>query len=223
MTETPRPLLFDLDGTLVDSAPGLRNALNRFLATLGRRSLDLAEVKALIGDGSLNLVAGALAATGDSPRDAAELAWHLDAYLAIYQASAAAETTAFPRVADTLAALAAAGHPMAVCTNKPERPSRAILEGLGLAANFDVVAGGDTLPVRKPDPGHLFGALDRLGSTRERAVMIGDNEHDAAAGRAAGLPVVLVTYGYARLPLDSLGAACLIDDFAALPAALDAL
>jgi phosphoglycolate phosphatase len=119
-----------------------------------------------------------------------------------------------------LAALRAAGYGTAVATNKPQHATGELLRGLGLARLFDGVAGGDRYPVRKPDPGHLLRLIDELGGDPKRAAMIGDSENDAAAARAAGLPLVLMRYGYARIDPAELGADRVLDRFDELPAAL---
>jgi phosphoglycolate phosphatase len=213
-------LIFDLDGTLVDSAPDLRAALNEMLRERGYKPLSLPQVKAMIGDGIPALVARALAASGAEPAEAASA---LPRYLELYEADAARLTQPYPAVPETLAALRRRGYRMAICTNKPQNATIAVLEGLGLLALFDGIAGGDSFAVRKPDPGHLLGLVGAVGARAEAAAMIGDSENDAAAARSAGLPLVLMRYGYARANLDSLGADALLDHFAELPGALDRL
>jgi phosphoglycolate phosphatase len=112
---------------------------------------------------------------------------------------------------------------MAVCTNKPDRATQLVLADLGLGSCFEVVVGGDTAPCRKPDGGHLLAALGRLGASPANAAMIGDNENDAAAAHDAGLALVLMRYGYARRPIDELGADLVLDRFADLPQAIERL
>jgi phosphoglycolate phosphatase len=213
-------LVFDLDGTLVDSAPDLRAALNEMLRERGRPPLSLPQVKRMIGDGAAALVARALAASGSDPADAASA---LARFIELYEAEAVRLTRPYPAVPETLAALRRCGYRMAICTNKPQHATIAVLEGLGLLALFDGIAGGDRFAVRKPDPGHLLGLVGAVGARAEAAAMIGDSEIDAAAARSAGLPLVLMRYGYARADLDSLGADALLDHFAELPNALDRL
>ena len=204
-----RAVLFDLDGTLVDSAEDLRHALNIILAERGLRTLDLPEVKSMIGDGAAKLVERGLAATGG------DLAGHADAlrdFLAIYEANAADATRPYPGTIETLEALRANRLPLAVVTNKPEAATALVLEALGLASFFDVVVGGDTLPQRKPHPAPILHALAALGMTPGAAVMIGDNHHDVKAAKAAGTGAIAVTYGYSHLPHAELGADRLIDN-----------
>jgi phosphoglycolate phosphatase len=220
--KTRPSLLFDLDGTLVDSAPDLAAALNRLLAEEGRSALGLDQVKAMIGDGVAKLVERAVAATGPA-FEAPELARAVARYSAYYEAAASVETRPFPGVVATLDGLIDAGWGLAVCTNKPQAATLAVLKDLNLAPYFESVVGGDALPVRKPDGGHLLGALERMAGAPERAVMVGDGRNDVLAARDAGIPVVLVSYGYGAQAARRLGPDRVIDAFAELPAALAGL
>jgi len=215
---TARALLVDLDGTLVDSLPDLMAALNRLLAAEGQASLNAAEVRPMVGDGAARLVERAFAARG-GPGDV-PLPALVERFLAIYEADPVAQTRPYPGAAETLEALAAAGWRLAICTNKPEAASRKVLQGLGLAGLFQEVAGGDSFPVRKPDAGHLLGALGCLDVLPRHAVMLGDSHNDLQAARNAGLPVILVSFGYTRTPARELGADAVIDHFDELPDAL---
>jgi phosphoglycolate phosphatase len=209
--------VFDLDGTLVDSVPDLTNALNKVLQARGRAPLSRAEVAPMVGDGVPTLVARAFAARGG---DAAEAAAALPEYVGIYEANATALSRPYPGVAQTLQELRRRGYRNAVCTNKLQQASVAVLAGLDLAPLFDGLAGGDRYPVRKPDPGHLLGLIAELGGDPARAVMIGDSENDAAVAHAAAVPLILMRYGYARSDPATLGAAAVLDHFAELPATL---
>lgn len=212
-------LLFDLDGTLIDSVPDLRAALNRMLRERGRLPLSAAEVKSMVGDGVPALVARALGARGADPGDATAL----PRFLALYEAEPARLTRPYPQVAETLAALRRRGYRTAVCSNKPQHATILVLRALKLDGLFDGIAGGDRYPVRKPDPGHLLRLIGELGGDPGAAAMTGDNEIDAAAAHAAGMPLVLMRYGYARVPPESLHPAALLDDFAELPATFERL
>ncbi|HTV44898.1 MAG TPA: HAD-IA family hydrolase [Stellaceae bacterium] len=213
-------LVFDLDGTLVDSAAGLRAALNELLRERGHEPLSLPQVKAMIGDGVPALVARALAAAGSESGDSATA---LARFTELYEAGAVQWTRPYPRVAETLTELRRRGYQTAVCTNKLQRSSLVVLDGLGLLPLFDQIAGGDRFAVKKPDPGHLLALIAALGARPEAAAMIGDSENDAAAAHAARLPLILMRYGYCRGDPEGLAAAALLDDFAELPAALDRL
>jgi phosphoglycolate phosphatase len=213
-------LVFDLDGTLVDSVPDLQAALNEMLLERGRPPLSSLQVKRMVGDGVPALVAHALAASGADP---AEAATALPRFLEIYEANAAHLTRPYPDVPETLRALRHRGYRTAICTNKPQKATLAVLEGLDLLPLFDGVAGGDRFPVRKPDPGHLLALIAELGGRPAAAAMIGDNENDAAAARAAGVPLVLMRYGYARVDPDTLAPDALLDHFSDLPRVLNRL
>jgi phosphoglycolate phosphatase len=214
---TQNAILFDLDGTLVDSVPDLAAAANALLAELGRPALSLAQVTGMVGDGAPKLVERALAASGagDMPLRAA-----IERFLALYEADPTRLTRPYDSVPAVLEALAAAGWCLGVCTNKPERATRAVLAGLDLERFFAVVLGGDSGPTRKPDPGPLRLALNRLGSMPGSAAMIGDHRNDVAAARAAGMPVIFARYGYGAATLADLAPDAFIDRFAELPQAL---
>jgi len=213
-------LVFDLDGTLVDSVLDLRAALNEMLRERGRRALSPPEVQRMIGDGVPTLVARALAASGADP---AEAPMALSRFLEIYEASPAELSRPYPGVPETLAALRRRGYRTAICTNKPQRATIAVMQGLDLLPLFDGIAGGDRFAVKKPHPDHLLRLIAELGARPETSAMIGDNENDAAAARSAAIPVLLMRYGYARVDPESLAADALLEHFAELPAALDRL
>jgi phosphoglycolate phosphatase len=187
----PRLAVFDLDGTLVDSAPDIHAALDRLMAAHGRPPFARAEVIGMIGDGVRVLVQRACAAR-DLPFSEALLA----RFTADYTARAAEETALFPGIAEALDALQAAGWTLAVCTNKPAVATAALLSVLGLEGRFAAVGGGDSFPVRKPDPGHLLGTLRAAGGAPGQAVMIGDHRNDVLAARGAGLPCLFAGWGY---------------------------
>lgn len=213
-------LVFDLDGTLVDSVPDLTSALNHMLHEHGHPPLSPAEVAPMVGDGVAALVARGFAARGGTPAQA-EAA--MPRYLALYEANATTLTKPYPGVPETLADLRRRGYRQAVCTNKLQHATMTVLAGLALASFFDHVAGGDRYAVRKPDPGHLLELIGETGGTPERAVMIGDSENDAAVAHAARVPLIMMRYGYCRADPATLGAAAVLDHFAELPAALERL
>ena len=213
-------LVFDLDGTLVDSVMDLRAALNEVLRERGHRALSRAEVKHMIGEGVPALVARALAASGADP---AEAPMALPRFLEIYEANPTQLSRPYPGVPETLATLRRRGYRTAICTNKPQQATLAVMQGLDLLPLFDGIAGGDRFPVRKPHPGHLLQLIAELGARPEASAMIGDNENDAAAARSAAVPLVLVRYGYARVEPESLAADALLDHFSELPGALERL
>lgn len=213
----PAAVLFDLDGTLVDSLPDMHSAFNRFLGALGRPPVTPGDLRGWVGDGAAELVRRGLTFTGGMPdRPLSQL---VAEYIEHYRGHAACETRPYPQVVETLRALYEAGHPLAVCTNKPHALAVEVLRGLGLLDLFRVVLGGDSVPAKKPDPGHLTAALRAMDLPDQRAVMVGDSANDVKSAHAAGLPVVAVSFGYARVDPRDLGADVVIDHFGQLPAA----
>jgi phosphoglycolate phosphatase len=214
----PKAILFDLDGTLVDSARDLQDAVNVLLAEEGLRAIDKAEVTSMIGDGVAKLVERAVAATGG---DLTRIPLLVDRFLAIYEANASRYTETYPGVQETLEELRKLGLPLAVVTNKPYRATIDILDALGLRAYFRAVVGGDTLSKRKPDPAPIHLALERLDVEPAAALMVGDNYHDVQAARAAGVRAFAVTYGYSHKPHAELGADRLLASMSELLSALE--
>lgn len=210
-------LLFDLDGTLVDTAPDLVATLNTILLRNNREPLPLESVVKLVGDGARALLDRGFRETG-APAD------NLDAlvteFIDIYIESATLHSRSFPDVLEVLDGFATAGHRMAVCTNKPQRPSEIILHELDLMRFFDVVVGGDRLPTRKPDAGHLLGALELMNVSGRSSIMVGDSLNDVVSARKAKMPVIVVSYGYSTTPPAELGGDVLINKFADLPDAV---
>ena len=183
--------IFDLDGTLVDSAPDIRAALNRLMERQGHPPFALAEVTAMIGDGARALLAKAFAARGGAPDEAATAAFLQD-----LEANSAVLTRPYPGIPEALDVLAATGWGLAICTNKPIAATRTLLDALGLASRFAVVLGGDSLSVRKPDPGHVRGVLQAAGADAAEAVMIGDHQNDLRAAAGAGVRSIFAAWGY---------------------------
>jgi len=220
---TIRALIFDLDGTLIDSAPDLQAAGNRMLVPLGRREVSVQEVQMMIGDGVPKLVERCFVATGDIPPEA-EFQQHVTAFIKDYEPRSAELTVAFDGAHEALQSLKAQGIKLSICTNKPYGATMSILSKLNLAAYFDVVIGGDTLPgIKKPDPRHLLAALEHMDVPPAQAAMIGDNANDVNAAHGAGLPVVLLSHGYTKTPARELGGEAVIDHFKDLQTALATL
>ncbi len=215
---TPAAVVFDLDGTLIHSAPDIHAAANVALRALGRAPLPLETVTGFIGNGVRVLIERCLAATGGG--DAATQAAALAAFMAAYDADPATLTRPYPGVPEALDALAAAGVPMAVCTNKPQDFAAEVLGRLGLAPRFSALVGGGAGHAMKPDPAGLFACLAALGVPPGRAVYVGDSETDAATARNARVRFALFTGGYRHAPAESLGADLMFDRFADLPRCL---
>ncbi len=186
-----RWLVLDLDGTLVDSVPDLAASLNRLLKVRGLASFHEAEVTAMVGDGARALVERGFAARG-----VAMDARAVPDFLADYTSNAAVESRAYHGVPETLARLQADGWTMAVCTNKPEKPARALLSALALDSFFAAVGGGDSFPVRKPNPAHLLATLAACGGDATRTVMVGDHHNDIEAAHGAGMSSIWARWGY---------------------------
>jgi phosphoglycolate phosphatase len=209
----PELLLFDLDGTLVDSVGDLTAAINGLLAEHGRALLTIDEVRPMIGDGVGVLVQRALAAR---PGPAIDLDTAVARYVALYEASPSVHTLIYPGVIETLATMAEQGYPLVICTNKPERVTGALLKVLGMSGFFTRVFGGDTLPWRKPDPRVIAAILKEFGVKPANALFIGDSEVDAATAEAAGVPFALMTYGYHRVPIAEIPRMATLDSFGEL-------
>jgi phosphoglycolate phosphatase len=216
-------VVFDLDGTLVDTAPDLWRATNHVLTSYGRRGITLPEVRDFVGYGARALISRGLKATGEAGDRLTVEALYAD-FVAHYGEHLAEESEPFPGAVALLDELKALGFCLAVCTNKLERLSVKLLEALGLAKYFDVVVGPDTVGIAKPDPAIYRETLSRMPTTIDRSVMIGDSETDVLTARAAGVPVIGVTFGYTPRPLVEFAPDHLISDFAhALPAIKQAL
>lgn len=211
-------VVFDLDGTLIDSAPDVRVALNRLLAEEGRPQLSLARVQDLVGEGAPALIERAWAATGEpaAPEAVKPL---VERYLAHYRDCPADHTVVYDGVVAMLEAFAAEGARLGICTNKPQRMTEIVLDSLGLSRHFTAVLGGD-FPRRKPDGEHVRETLRRMGAEGCPALYVGDSITDVRAARDAGVAVVAVDWGYARMPVADLGADRLISSFAELPAVI---
>ena len=207
-----RTLLLDLDGTLVHSVPDLTAALNRLMRARGLAGFTQPETARMVGDGVAKLVERAFAARGALPDSGAVAEFSAD-----YAAHAAVETRPYPGVAEGLRSLTQEGWRLAVCTNKLEAAARSLLGSLGLAGYFAAIGGGDSFPVRKPDPAHLLATLRAAGGDPAYAVMGGDNANDVIAARGAGVPCIFAAWGYG-MPAMAEGAAAVARDFTELVA-----
>jgi phosphoglycolate phosphatase len=217
----PAPLagaMIDLDGTLVDTLGDFTAAINEMLAALQLRAVRSDEIATFIGKGSEHLIRKTLAHVGASP-DLYGRAW--DAYQHAYRGVNGTWAEVYPGVTEGIAALRAAGLRLACLTNKPGEFARHLLAAKGLAGSFEVVFGGDAFERKKPDPLPLLKTCEALGTPPARTLMVGDSRNDAAAARAAGCPIVLVTYGYNHgEPVHTLAADGYVDSLAELASLL---
>jgi phosphoglycolate phosphatase len=215
-------LIFDLDGTLADTSPDLLGATNAVLAARGRPRLDLDHLRHMVGFGATALVTQAMQASG-TPVTAEELPLLIEIFLDHYRRHIADGTRLFPRVAETLAELKAAGARLGVLTNKPQELTDLLLPRLALGQMFASVYGAGKKPYTKPDPRIFHDVVTELFSESGNngpAVMIGDSVTDLNTARAAGAPCILMSYGFTPVPAAQLGADMVVDDFAELPQAL---
>ena len=215
-------VLFDFDGTLVDSAPDIIAALNRLLGELGHEHVDYHAFRTRAGDGARNLLKQVLTGRGASFTDA-ELPRLVERLLAHYYETMTDNTRPYPAVPDILAEIYQSGMALAVCTNRTQATTEQLLSHFGLAQMFGAVLCADTVTAKKPDARHLLEAMQRLGAAPERTIMVGDTATDVAAARNAGIKVVAVSYGYSVRPATDLGADAILADFAKLPALLTGL
>ena len=215
-------ILFDLDGTLVDSAPDLTHALNAALASVEAAPISLDHVRRLVGRGARVLIARGLAAQGMNGSED-ELDVLLARFLDHYAAHIADESQVFPGVVPALDRLRQRGCRFAVCTNKYESLSVKLLDALGLTDQFEIIAGSDSVSARKPDARHLTETLARMGADPANAIMVGDSVSDVDAARNAGLPVIGVTFGYTDTPIAELEPDIVINHFDDLEQAVEQL
>jgi phosphoglycolate phosphatase len=209
-------ILFDLDGTLVDSAPDLIRATNHTLEAHGVTPVDGDIIRPMVGFGARAMLITALRSL-DRQTDEAELIHMLDVFFPYYFDHLSDETQPFPGAPEAARMLSEAGARLGVCTNKRETNARKLLTELGLADLFGVIAGGDTFAVKKPHPAHVLGTIDLLRGDATRAVMVGDTSADAEAARAAHVPFIAVSFGYTEGSVADLAADAVIDSFNELP------
>lgn len=210
---------FDLDGTLADTSLDLAAALNHALVALGRPRVPTESVRHLVGHGARALLRRGLAATGEAPEELVEEGFPI--FIDHYLDHICVGTRPYEGVEAALDRLTEGGSRVAVCTNKAEVLTFALLDALGWRERFDAIVGGDTLPVRKPDPAPLHEAIARAGGGT--AAFVGDSITDADTAKAAALPFVAVSFGFSDRPVEALGADAVIDRYDQLEAALAGL
>lgn len=205
-------VIFDLDGTLIDSAPDIHKVSNEVLVAEGLGPFDMATIRSFIGHGMPYLVRRLLEAHGID--DEARVARMIADFSSRYD-GAVDLTRLYPGAAEALRALVAQGHTLGLCTNKPEAPARAVMRHLGILDHFTAVIGGDSVPQRKPEPEPLWVTIAACGGGP--ALFVGDSEVDAATAAAAGVPLIVHTEGYRKVPAEDFPHVALFSDFAALP------
>lgn len=215
-------IVFDLDGTLAETAPDIIGVLNAILTAEGAAPVAVAQARDLVGAGARVLLERGFALHGRvlGPE---ELERFFQRFIDLYADRVAEESFLFPGCTAALDALQAKGHILAVCTNKPERHSRLLLEALGIAGRFAAIGGRDTYPYAKPDPRHLTHTIADAGGDAGRAVMVGDSRTDVTTARAAGIPVVCVPFGYTDVPVEELQPDAIIAHFDELGGVVETL
>jgi phosphoglycolate phosphatase len=207
-------IAFDLDGTLVDTAPDLVRALNAVIQPFGLAPVPLSDVRAMVGRGALALLQRAFEREGRTLEDPDA---RVKEFIEIYGQAAAVDSRVFPEVEATLDWLAEQGASLSVCTNKPSVLSDKVLEELGLTRHFTRIIGPERTTAKKPAPDHV---RDALGDGHERGALVGDSAPDVESAAAAGIPSVILSYGYSEKPAGSLGAGRVIHAFRDVPQAL---
>ena len=215
-------IVFDLDGTLIDTAPDLIDALNFTLARHALPTVPYAQARSLIGGGARGMIERALILEGRSAATEDVDALYAS-FVAHYAGHLADRSRPFPELEPVLDRLAQAGHRFAVCTNKLEWLSKRLLEALQLADRFAAICGPDTFGIHKPDPQMFRATVLKAGGEPHRAVMVGDSITDIRTARAANVPIVAVDFGYTDVPVATLGPDRVINAFGELPAAIAAL
>lgn len=218
----PPAIVFDLDGTLAETAPDLAGAMNAVLRESGRPELPVAHVRKMVGRGARVLIETGFNATGAAV-EGEKLSAMVDRFLDHYRENIASSSHLFPGAREAVTRLDAQGTKLGVCTNKPIALTDLLLEKLDFRAPFGAVRGADSAAYRKPDPRHFFDVVDDLKGDRARTLLVGDSETDVKTARAAGVPIILVSFGYTEIPPNELNADIVIDRFDELDAAIKRL
>jgi len=215
-------IVFDLDGTLVDTAPDLHAALNHVLDSIGRPRIELEQIRLVVGQGAAETIERGMKLSGRGP-EPAEKPVLLKRFLCHYGNNIAAGSRPYDLIRDGLDRLSADGYRLAVCTNKTEIMARKLLDALRMDHYFHAILGGDTLSVKKPDPVHLTETIRRAGGHPAYAIMIGDSHADIAAAKAAMIPSIAVSFGYSPVPVETLCPDFVIDHYRDLLPAIERL
>ena len=220
LTTKFKGVVFDLDGTLINTLPDILAALNQVMGGEGLREIHEDEGKTFIGGGAYNLIEQAFLAIGINPEDP-RVETAFQQFLIKYEKDPTSRSQIYPGVKDCLGTLQLSGIKMGVCTNKPIGLTRKIISEMAMDHYFgDAILGGDSLHVRKPNPRHVVRVIELMGTGTNDVIMVGDSETDVKAARGAGVPIVVVDYGYTSIPHDLLGADAIISSFFELPDAI---
>jgi phosphoglycolate phosphatase len=212
-------VIFDLDGTLIDTAPDLIASLNHVMDLSGHAHVAFEDITWLVGQGALAMIERAWSLHGH-PASPEQLATAFEAFLVHYADTMPGKSQPYPGLIAALDRLEAAGMRLAVCTNKTERLALRLLDSLGLTSRFAAITGGDTFAVKKPHGDHILGTIERAGGTAANSVMIGDSINDILAAQNAGVPAIGVPFGYSDKPVETFNPVAVISHFDELQAAL---
>jgi len=208
-------VIFDLDGTLIDTAPDLIDSLNHTIASADLAPVTFDDLTHLVGQGARVMIKRAFELR-KVKLDETETDSLFGIFVEHYRQNMPGKSQPFPGVVECMERLAAAGMTLAICTNKSEALAIPLIEELGLSGHFAAITGGDTFPVRKPDAAHIFGTIEKAGGTRDRAIMVGDSINDILAAKNAGIASIGVDFGYSDVPITSLSPSTVISHFDAL-------
>lgn len=209
---TTTTIVFDLDGTLIDTAPDLVESLNHTIAARDLAPVSYEDLTHLVGQGARVMIQRAFSLRG-SPIAEDELPALLDRFITHYEVGMPGKSRPYPGLIEALERMKAAGYILAVCTNKMERLALPLLERLELTAYFATITGGDTFAFRKPDPAHILATVERAGGQADKVLMIGDSINDIMAARNGNIPSIAVPFGYSDVPVKELGASRIISHF----------
>ena len=212
-------VIFDLDGTLIDTAPDLIDSLNHTIAAAELSPVTFADLTHLVGQGVRVMIRRAFELR-QAPLDPVTEESLIERFFDHYASHMPGKSRLYPGALECLDRLAAAGMNLAICTNKPQELALPLLQKLGLAARFAAITGGNTFAVRKPDARHIVGTIEMAGADPAFSLMVGDSVNDILAARNAGIPSIAVTFGYSDVLVETLGSSRVIEDYQELTADL---